>query len=346
MIEIEKIEGCGDEAIREYLLCNPNTLIYSEPRFIKLVAEHLDASAFWLLARKEGYLVGALPFLVKQGLLGPVYNSLAYYGSNGSVIQAKPNESVKEKLIQSFYQEAGASGAVSATIITNPLECDADFFENHTKCFLRDERIGQITHFPALTSPDDLMTCFQNPRPRNIRRALKEGVVVQAGHEEALGFLYDTHVANMSAIGGLPKKREFFDSISGNLEPGHWKVYTATLRGQPIAALLLFYFNNTVEYFTPVIVEEYRNTQALALVIYTAMKDAIKVGFKNWNWGGTWLSQGGVYDFKKRWGTSEYRYYYYTKLYVPEVTNCSPAYLQEQYPGFFVFPYKYLKEGQ
>ena len=71
-------------------------------------------------------------------------------------------------------------------------------------------------------------------------------------------------------------------------------VYIGSRDDQPIAALLVFYFNGTAEYFTPVIKSEHRNTQALALVIYEAMKDAVsQKGCKNWNWGGTWLNQGG-----------------------------------------------------
>ena len=281
--------------------------------------------------------------IFKNGPLGCVVNSLAYYGSNGGVIQGENDSEVKKELIAAFYAYAESVEACSATLITNPLAGDAEIYEKHIEYDYRDERIGQITHFPALASPDELMASFQNPRPRNIRRALKEGVEVEVGDENAMSFLYETHIANMAAIGGLSKKREFFDLVSRDLEPDNWKVYVAKLNGKPIAALLLLYFNNTVEYFTPVIVEEYRNTQALALVIYTAMKDASKLGFKNWNWGGTWLSQGGVYDFKKRWGTTEYRYYYYTKVYNQQVVNSSSSYLQEHYTGFFVLPYKYLK---
>jgi len=122
-----------------------------------------------------------------------------------------------------------------------------------------------------------------------------------------------------------------------------WAIFTAILRGQPVAALLVFYFNRTVEYFTPVVVETYRQTQALSLVIYKAMQEAMAEGFSNWNWGGTWLSQRGVYDFKKRWGTADYSYYYYTRILNGSIRTQTKEALLDMYPGFYVLPFSALE---
>ena len=142
---------------------------------------------------------------------------------------------------------------------------------------------------------------FEDPRPRNIRKALKEGIAVSCGNERTrLEFMHRIHLQNMNAIGGLTKSWDFFEQVALSMLQETWTVYSGELNEEPVAALLIFYFNGTVEYFTPVIRPEFRHTQALALVIYEAMKDAVqKKACKLWNWGGTWLSQGGVYDFKK-----------------------------------------------
>ena len=340
MLDIKIIEGAGCTEFREYLLRCPSTLIYMEPRFLDLVCNHLDAACSWVIARREGAITGLLPFLIKNGPLGPAYNSLAYYGSNGGVIQDKNDLVTKIALIDTFYETAAQAKAVSATIITNPLEGDVAFYNDHIKYDYRDERIGQITHFPA--SSDELFGSFDDPRPRNIRRAIKEGITIARGGAESFQFLYQTHVDNMTAIGGIAKKKEFFDFIPTRLDDGDWAVFTALLDGKPIAALLLLYFNRTVEYFTPVIVDKYKNTQALSLVIYEAMRDAMQKKFNNWNWGGTWPSQRGVYDFKKRWRTSEYSYFYYTRVMNRQLTFCKPTFILDNYPGFFLIPFDRL----
>ncbi|MBP95983.1 hypothetical protein CMK18_08525 [Candidatus Poribacteria bacterium] len=346
MINFEIIKGHGDDIFCSYMLRSPHSLIYSKPSFLGLVASHLGASPHWVVARKNGEIIGLLPYLVKMGALGPAYNSLAYYGSNGGVIQDNDNDEIKVELIREFYFQAERAGAVSATIISNPLLKDAHLYEETSKYDYRDERIGQITHLPRLDDVGDLIKLFDNPRPRNIRRAMKEGISVNKGRSESLDFLYETHINNMMSIGGLPKRRSFFDNISKYMEDHEWVVFTAVLDRKPIAALLLFYFNKTVEYFTPVIHVDYRKTQALSFVIYSAMQDAISHGYENWNWGGTWLSQDGVYNFKKKWAATDYPYYYYTRVYKQDLLECTPNFLIENYQGFFLIPFRELTKIQ
>lgn len=68
------------------------------------------------------------------------------------------------------------------------------------------------------------------------------------------------------------------------------------------------------------------------------MQDAIKNGYKNWNWGGTWATQDGVYRFKKRWGTEDLNYYYYTKLNY-DVKQLSKIELNNSYEYFYTVPF-------
>ena len=344
MLTVRISEGVGDDALLDYATLDPSSLIYGTPRFMGLVAGHLQDQPGWLVASRGETIVGALPYHRMDGPLGPVFNSLAYFGSNGGVIQAIPDDEAKVALVEGFYGLAEEHGAATATIITNPLLADSEFYAIHSRFDFRDERIGQITHLPSTADEEAILKSFDDPRPRNIRRAIREGVEIErARSPKALKFLYDTHFTNMSTIGGLAKRREFFDAIPEAMKDRDWSIYVARLRGEPVAALLLFYFNQTVEYFTPAIVRAHRSTQALPLAIFVAMKDAIRAGYRNWNWGGTWLRQDGVYDFKKRWGTSEYPYFYYTRLFRSDLLQRSKTELLEHYPGFFVIPFAALE---
>jgi hypothetical protein len=344
VLTIDQVSGIGDQVICDYLLRNKSSLLYVNPCFIGLVAEHLEAEPGWLLARRDNELVGMLPFLSKSGPLGIAYNSLAYYGSNGGVIQHQVDIEAKLALVDAFYNQAAVNKACSATLITNPLEQDADLYNQHIDFDFRDERIGQITHLNGVTSEEELLKLFENPRPRNIRRAIKEGVMVEKNYsQDAIDFLFKTHEQNLQAIGGLPKDRSFFDQIERHMHLNDWAIFTAKLNNKPIAALLLFYFNHTVEYFTPATVEAFRSSQPLSLIIFRSMLDAIDRGFKNWNWGGTWLSQGGVYDFKKRWGTQDYPYFYFTKIFNPLLESQNREFLLEYYKGFYLIPFSQLE---
>ena len=72
------------------------------------------------------------------------------------------------------------------------------------------------------------------------------------------------------------------------------------------------------------------------------MTDASVQGYAWWNWGGTWLSQEGVYRFKSRWGTKDMPYRYFTSVHNPEILKVSPAELLAWYPSFFTVPFSVL----
>ena len=338
-MEIKLLEPKKVPYYNQFLISNSNSLIYSEKGFIELLSDHLNASSACFCAFNNDKLVGILPFIYKNGPLGKVFNSLPFYGSNGGVVQHEENKEIKKFLIRNFYEYAYVNKGLSATLISNPLEKDSIFYHKNTNFTHLDERISLITHLPISEKSDTLISMFENPRPRNIRKAIKSKVIVKKENELALEFLYKTHKINMEAIGGIPKKESFFQSIDKYIDKNNWSIFVSMIDQKPIAAVLLFYFNNTVEYFTPVILEEYRKTQALSLAIYEGMLDAITMGYKNWNWGGTWLTQGGVYDFKKKWGTSEYRYYYYTKLFNEEIYNYDKNFLLSNYQYFYTIPF-------
>ena len=80
-------------------------------------------------------------------------------------------------------------------------------------------------------------------------------------------------------------------------------------------------------------------------VIFEAMQDAARRGCRNWNWGGTWLSQGGVYDFKSRWGARDVPYHYYVRLHArgAALARLSREELLAEYPYFYVLPFSALE---
>ena len=345
-MNFELINEDKDNEISDFVYSCPKSLVYTNPHFTKLISNLLGTESSWIVSRNQKRIVGVMPFVQsKPSDYGIVINSMPYFGSNGGVIQKIADINIKRKLITMFFKYSKDMGACSATIITNPFLKDHLVYESTIEGFFRDERIGQITELPSSTT-DDLLALFEKPRARNIRKAEKEGIIVSYGNEKSsLEFLHRIHVENMRVLGGLSKSWDFFEKLYEYLPKDFWSVYVGTKNNQPIAALLVLFFNGTAEYFTPVIISEYRNTQALPFIIYEAMKDALSnKGCKYWNWGGTWANQTGVYNFKKKWGALDYPYYYYTKLFREDLLFAKKEDLVECYDGFYVVPFNRLRK--
>jgi hypothetical protein len=355
-INIKLLSESRYDDVTKFLLLSEKNLFYSSFKYKNLIERHLDCkSRYFIAVDSDDKISGFFPVMVKYNKkLGNVINSLPYYGSNGSIITLPGlSETIKhhirKSLLDAVEQLSKVEKCVASTFITNPFDVDTNKWLNDNFDFdFQDSRIGQITTLPenGENLEINMIKLFEDPRPRNIRKAVKSGITCYFSNKaEDLDFLYETHYENINAINGIPKKKDFFTIIPEIFDQNDFRVYIAEREGKRVAALLLFYFNKTVEYFTPATVEEFRNLQPSALLIYQAMLDAVRSGYKYWNWGGTWLTQNGVYEFKKKWGSKDYPYYYYTKIYDKEIVNCSKEILLEEYPNFFVLPFNKCVNG-
>ncbi len=346
MSGIEIYESHCSADIDEFVRSADSPLIYQDSAYINLVAKVTSSNPIWIVCKNKGAVRGVLPVMVKDGEIGPIVNSMPFYGGNGGIISGSEDYSIRTQMLFEYEEFCKSIGAAASTLITNPIEnCDGFYF-NHMKYDFIDRRIGQMTFLPNQTNSVDLIKCFESVRRRNINKAQRNGVVVERNNGvDAWNFLAETHQQNMEVIGGKAKDKSFFLSVPECLEQKYWDLYIARIGDERVAALLLFYFNNVVEYYTPVVVERFRTFQPLSLLIFEAMVDAIKDGFNVWNWGGTWLDQSGVYNFKKKWGAVDKKYTYFNRTYkAADLYQFGIERLTDEYSNFYVVPFKEFEQ--
>lgn len=310
-----------------------DALIYYSLQFRSLLEDLLQCESQYWIAREANRVTGVLPLMWKEGPLGRVVNSLPFFGSNGGVLAT--TTAAEQALSAKFNEIAISEHTAAATWISHPLKPASQEIAHD----LDDERIAQFT---PLGTPDELLERIDSSARRNIRKAKTSGIQV-AIQNDRLDFLEQVHRENMAQIGGRAKPPGFFSKFPRHLEAGSdYRLYVAERMGRPVAALLLLYFNRTVEYYVPVTIESERVHQPTALILMNAMQEAAQAGYKLWNWGGTWLNQDGVLRFKRKWGAQDTRYCYYVKLNAPEMLKCSRSELLDTYPGFYVVPFDKL----
>lgn len=318
-----------DAAIDAFVVGHPEGLVYYMAAYRRYLLEVAGGECRSLVALSGGTVVGVLPLMLKDGPFGPVLNSLPFFGSNGGVL-ADGAES-EAALVAEYDRQAAA--ATVATWISHP------FMDTATpRHDLTDERIAQWTRLPA---DGDLPDGVEASARRNIQKARAAGVTVRES-PESLPFLEATHRANLAAIGGRAKPAEFFSRLPVMTYGRDWRLHLAEHGGVPLAALLTFEAVKTVEYVMPVVVESARSLQPTAMILAAAMADAARRGFTRWNWGGTWLTQDGVYRFKKKWGADERRYRYFIRLNDASLRRRPAAELSAGYPWYFTLPYDQL----
>ncbi len=327
-----------------------NALFFHHSEFLFLLENQLECEAKLIICQNDkNEWLGVLPILVKTTAIGIAINSLAYFGSNGSFLLIDENQDeIKTKLLDALEHYSESIDTLSWNIVSNYyLPNQVEIVKKNSELNNISERIGQVTEMPTFSQnfENDLMAVFEDPRPRNIRKAMKSGVVVELsdGNEEDWKFLHQIHAQNMGAIAAPVKHLSFFAAIPKYIDKQRYSLYLAKLESKKIAAMLVFQYNKTVEYYTPGTDVEYRNLQPSSLLIFQAMKDLAAKGYKYWNWGGTASREAGVYDFKKKWGAQEKLYYHLTKVKNEKLLHYTPQQIMDNFYGFFVIPFNQLK---
>lgn len=345
-MRVTELTGAEYGGYREFLGRMPLALFYHSLEFKDLVERELGQTPRYLLLKDGEQIRGILPcFLKDNPRHGNVLNSLPFFGSNGGILLDSEHDTPgnRKLLLDAFLDLARSSGCISAVIITSPFEERFDEYRDGLKPDLMDQRIGQVTEL----KPDNL-ELFSTMRRRGVLKAKKAGITVgieqEVSNADLLRF-YDMHCQNMDRVSGIKKTYSMVSALNGCPSS---RVILARENGELTAGLLCLYFNRTVEYYIPVFDEEHKNSHALSLAIYEGMNRAYADGFQYWNFGGTWLSQDGVYTFKQHFGAVGKPYYYYIKLFR------EPGYfkalgrqtLLEDYPWCYVIPFSALEGGQ
>ncbi len=350
-IRVDLLTASDADAYTSLVLAESGNLLYASIQYRDMLCRILPSSEpRYLVARAASKLVGALPAFARLNARhGNVVNSLPFYGSHGGVLLsptfAEP-DAVAVALIREFRAMCSSLGAVASTVVENPLLPRREYRASSTAMTFVDERIGQMSRLPEDTGDDAttqaaLFERFHYKTRNSIRKAQKSGL--RTGHDpspHALVALAAMHRENIEAVGGLAKSTEIFDAIRESFAYDRdYRVYVAEKDGKLVCALLVFFFNRTAEYYTPATDPAYREMQPMSLLIFEAMQEAVRRSCLYWNWGGTWLTQSGVYRFKSRWGTQDLTYRYQIEIHDPAILALTPAQLLEEYRYFYVAPF-------
>ena len=301
----------------------------------------------YLCAIKDGVILAALPAMAMEVRGRRVINSLPFFGSHGGpIVRPGGAPEAVSALFSNFNSIAKSKGVIASTIVSSPMQpvgtVASSFPHTHT-----DTRIAQITELPQSTDSqaleEELLLRFHKNTRTAIRKSFKSGFVFSEDEsEEALRAVYKMHVKAMTLIGGRSKPSNFPDAVRKSFEFGsHYKLYVARHDGNLAAGLLVFFFRDTIEYFMPVTDPYYRSGQPGSGLIFTAMVEGILNNkASKWNWGGTWLSQTGVYSFKKKWGATDFPYTYFSRLSDSILWIEPDAFaLSSEFPYFYLAPF-------
>lgn len=319
-----------------------NSLIHYSPQYLDVLSKALDRTSIHVIeTRESGELSGLLPVAIyEHPSYGVVLNSLPFFGSHGGPI-CGGNPSLQVELITKYSDLIREFNAISATIVESPFELLSDELIASTQFEIVDDRIGQITNLPC-RSVDTVSHLFSllHVKTRNaVRKGQKLNLVFEdRTDDESWAWMQEIHQSSIHSLGGVAKSLKIFDAFRSSLGSSI-RLHTASYNGSLVAGLVYIKYRNMIEYFTPVVDPEFRDSQALSALIFEVMQLSVHNGFSKWNWGGTWRAQEGVYRFKRRWGAADMPYRYLNWVRDPSLRQIGSALALQQFPHYYLFKF-------
>lgn len=358
-IKVKEMISQHEKDYEAFLDENESSMLYYSLTYQKFLLRTLNnTKSKYLLAFNNNNIIAVFPLIIKQlKSKKTIINALPFYGSHGGIIIDKNFLHKSQEIMKHFFFKLSdlieKYNTISLTIITPPLknlgyESISQYYSNYFGQKPDVQRISQMTNISVESGLDVekvLMSRFHSKTRNMVRKALKSGFNIN--HDEHLSSfeeLCELHHDNMKIIGGKAKSMNVFENIYKTFSPNKdYRIYRASMEGKTAAMMLIFYYKNYCEYFTPVIHQTFRFQQPLSAIIFNAMCEASKQNYSLWNWGGTWESQESVHFFKKRWGAEDLFYHYYNiifdKKYVLENINC----IIKEAENFYVLPYSKIE---
>lgn len=303
----------------------------------------------FLACRRNGALIGVLPAYRFAGALGAILNSVPQAGPLGGVacLSEVDSEPVYRTLLAAYVDLARRTGCASATVISNPFWPDESLY---AQCFEPDYELENVCQVLDLEEAVDANGSFVRANAhlqRNLRKALSGRLLIDEEQTAAnVDEWYEIHFARHTEIGVRPLPKALFVGALRHMVPrDKARFFFVRLdgSGQMIGGGFYVYHGAVMDALMPSISGEHAGLGAAYVLASHSILWAKRRGIRLYNWQPS-PPDGGVYRFKRQWGSRDVPYRYLTRITgnIEPILNSSPEQIAAAYPWHFVLPFDRL----
>ncbi len=272
----------------EFILQHPQSRIYHLSCIHRVIRHTFGHPTRYIVARRNGCVVGGLPIVhMKSRIFGNFMISMPFF-NYGGLCANEPD--VKKALLQEAVQIAE--------------EESIDYLElRHVEpqfpdLFHKSHKVSMYLDLPE--HPDILWDGFRSKLRSQIRRPQKDGVYIKVGKQELLDDFYKVFSVNMRDLGTPVYSKNLFANVLKFCHEASW-IVAAYKDGKPIAAGFLLGYKDIMEIPWASSLRKYKHLAANMLMYWHALKLAIELGYKKFDFGRS-SPDSGTFRFKRQWG--------------------------------------------
>jgi FemAB-related protein (PEP-CTERM system-associated) len=282
----------------------------------KVIEESFGHAGIYLMAVENETVHGVLPLVhVRSRLFGSFLISVPFLNYGGIVAE---NAAVRQSLFEFARRLAAERHAAYIELRHESPQLDNAPTKRH--------KVAMRLDLP--NEPDKLWNQFKPKLRSQIRKPMKEGLVIRLGREEELANFYEVFSVNMRDLGTPVYSKNFFTKILQHFPHSTW-ICSILKNDEPIAAGLICGFRETLEIPWASSLRHYNHLAANMLLYWAVLEFAIKQGYRRFDFGRSTPGEGH-YKFKEQWGAQpvplHWQYWLANGNHLPELAPTNPKY--------------------
>jgi GNAT acetyltransferase-like protein len=203
-----------------------------------------------------------------------------------------------------------------------------------------------LTHCLELNKTEkQLLASFRGSTKRNIKKAQKNGVIVNGHHSAAATTeFYRLNCLTRKDHGLPPQPNGFFQNLNDHIiSKKKGRIFLAKYSGKTIAGAVFTIFGNKAIYKYGASDRKYQHLRANNLIMWEAIREYAAGNCSILGLGRTEPEHAGLLQFKRGWGTREKPIYYYKYDLNQNDFVTDNSKIKSSYPIFTKMPIPMLK---
>ncbi len=348
--EISDLRKGDENDVNAFLESCTNALAQHTLGWREVIKSFENEGDRYLIAKRDGQVVGILPAFVYHNKNGNVLQSISYpagYGGVVSNLKGLERADIFRDMLQELISLAKENDCILATICTSPFSNDLKLYGKYFKPDFIKANFYQYI---------DLKSGFTTNKERNFRGNIRKGIwqnikksdkytlkIIEDDDLNSFYEWYKIHEKRMEEVNSEPLPKQLFEkSLEYMIKANKGKFVYLKYQDKIVSGIFVIYLKGVIDYFAGSMDREYAYTQANSLLLYKTSNWAKINGFKYYNWQSLPSKESNVYQYKKGWGSLEDTHYYLTKIIddISEFRKLPLSLIKEEYKWHYVMPYE------
>lgn len=267
---------------------HPDATVYHLWAWREVFRDALGHHPHYLIARREGRVVGGLPIVELHSRLFGRFGVSLPFVNYGGVIAA--DRAASDALIGEALGWARSRGLRHVELRHRDRLAPAWPARHHKVAMW----------LPLMESAEAQWAALDRKVRNQIRKAEKSGLTVAEGGVEWLDAFYGVFAHHMRDLGTPVLHRRVFDAVARALPP-HARFFVVRHAELPVAASLTLAFRGTVEVPWASALRTHNDKAPNMLLYWAMLKAAIAAGATRFDFGRSTPDEG-PFHFKRQWG--------------------------------------------